>query len=114
VRAGDYTGAVVPAGERLLWAKAGEIIANRHTLDAGKTYFFKMEIRMRVRFELLAEADAEAAIAELDYTTLTDEGRERSAEILADDFEEAIEVADEAAEDASEESASDSAAATER
>lgn len=97
-RARDYTGAVVPAGERVIWARSGNVSAIRYTLEPGKTYYFEQEVKMgamraRVSLEPMDEDDFREVTAELDFKALTDEGRARAAEILAADYQEAIEVA---------------------
>jgi len=97
-RARDYTGAVVPAGERIIWARSGNVSAIRFTLEPGRTYYFEQEVKMgamraRVSLEPMDEDDFRETTAELDFKSLTDEGRARAAEILATDFQEAVEVA---------------------
>lgn len=97
-RARDYTGAVVPAGERVIWARSGNVSAIRFTLEPGRTYYFEQEVKMgamraRVGLEPMDEEEFREVTAELDFKALTDEGRERAAEILAEDYQEAVEVA---------------------
>jgi hypothetical protein len=97
-RARDYTGAVVPAGERVIWARSGNVSAIRYTLEPGRTYYFEQEVKMgamraRVSLEPMDEDDFREETADLDFKALTEEGRARAAEILADDYQEAIAVA---------------------
>ena len=97
-RARDYTGAVVPAGERVIWARSGNVSAIRFTLEPGRTYYFEQEVKMgamraRVSLEPMDEDDFREATTELDFKALTEEGRARAAEILATDYQEAVEVA---------------------
>jgi hypothetical protein len=97
-RARDYTGAVVPAGERVIWARSGNVSAIRFTLEPGRTYYFEQEVKMgamraRVSLEPMDEEEFREATADLDFKALTDEGRARAAEILAEDYQEAVEVA---------------------
>lgn len=103
-RARDYTGAVVPAGERVIWARSGNVSAIRFTLEPGRTYYFEQEVKMgamraRVSLEPMDEEDFREATAELDFKALTAEGRSRAAEILAEDYEEAVTVASGIADD---------------
>ena len=103
-RARDYTGAVVPAGERVIWARSGNVSAIRFTLEPGKTYYFEQEVKMgamraRVAIEPMDEEEFREVTADLDFKALTEEGRARAAEILAEDYEEAITVASGVADD---------------
>jgi hypothetical protein len=97
-RARDYTGGVVPAGERVIWARSGNVSAIRFKLEPGQTYYFEQEVKMgamraRVGLEPMDADDFREATAELDFKALTAEGRARAAEILATDYQEAVEVA---------------------
>jgi hypothetical protein len=93
-----YTFAVVPAGEHIVWARSGNVTALKATLEAGKTYYFEQKVKMgglkaRVSLEPMAEADALEQIGKDPWTTLTDEGKEKGAEALAEDYAEAVEIA---------------------
>jgi len=97
-RARVYTGAVVPAGERVVWARSGNVSAVKLNLEAGKTYYFDQEVRMgglraRVRLVQLSEEEGRSETEGLDFKQLTDEGRERAQEIIAADYAEALAVA---------------------
>lgn len=97
-RARDYVGAVVPAGQRVIWARSGNVSAIRYTLEPGKTYYFEQEVKMgamraRVGLEPMDEEEFREVTAELDFKALTEEGRARAAEILAEDYQEAVAVA---------------------
>ena len=97
-RARDFTGAVVPAGERIVWARSGNVSAIKVNLEAGKTYYFDQEVRMggiraRVRLVQLSEEEGMSEAKGLDFKQLTDEGQERAREIIAADYAEAKAVA---------------------
>ena len=97
-RSRNYTGAVVPAGEHVIWAWSGNVSAIRYTLEPGRTYYFEQETKMgamrsRVNIERMDEDDFREEAADLDFRALTDEGRARAAEILAEDYQEAVAVA---------------------
>jgi hypothetical protein len=94
----SYTFAAVPAGEHLLWSSSGNVSAINVTLEAGKFYYFEQKVKMgglkaRVSLEPMAEADARESFGKEKYTTLTDEGRAKGAEELAEHHAEAVEIA---------------------
>ena len=93
-----YTFTTVPAGEHIVWSRSGNVSALKVTLEAGKTYYFEQKVKMggikaRVSLEPMAEAEALEQIAKDPWTTLTDEGKEKGAEHLAEDHAEAVEMA---------------------
>jgi hypothetical protein len=93
-----YTYTTVAAGEHIVWARSGNVSALKVTLEAGKTYYFEQKVKMggikaRVSLEPMAEAEALEQIAKDPWTSLTDEGKEKGAEHLAEDHAEAVETA---------------------
>ena len=94
----SYTFAAVPAGEHLLWSSSGNVSVLKVTLEAGKIYYFEQKVKMggikaRVSLEPMAEADARESFGKEKYTTLTDEGRAKGAEELAEHYAEAVAAA---------------------
>lgn len=93
-----YTYGVVPAGEHIVWSTSGNVTAIKVTLEAGKTYYFEQKVKMggikaRVSLIPMAEAEALEQIAKDPWTSLTDEGKEKGAEHLAENHAEAVETA---------------------
>lgn len=90
-----YTFAKVSPGLHLFWAKAENTSALELKVNAGETYYLKQGIRMggmKARVKLMA-VDAEEgkkAMQKCKYTELTDEGRERGMEIVANKYETAL------------------------
>ena len=83
-----------PPAERVVWSRSGNVSALKVNLEGGKTYDFEQEVRMgglraRVNLVHLGDADGMQAKEGLDFKRLTEEGKERAAEILATDLEEA-------------------------
>jgi hypothetical protein len=94
----SYTFAAVPAGEHLIWSSSGNVSVLKVNLEAGKIYYFEQEIRggamkARVALEPMDEAEALEAIGKDKRTTLTEEGRVKGAEELAEHHAEALEIA---------------------
>jgi hypothetical protein len=100
-----YTFAAVPAGEHIVWSTSGNVVALKVTLEAGQVYYFEQKVKMggikaRVSLVPMAPELALEQIGKDPWTTLTDEGKEKGAEHMAEDHAEAVEtaVAPEAAE----------------
>jgi len=99
LRGKQYVGAVVPAGESVVWARSGNLSATRIDLEAGATYYFRIGTRMgaikaRANLEGKEAEEAAADIEGLPFRQLTEEGRAQALEIAAEEFSEAVAEAD--------------------
>jgi hypothetical protein len=94
-KGGTYVATTVPAGEHVLWSRSGNVSSLKVNLEAGKTYYVEQEpkvggLRARVNIELIDEAAGERAVEKSKYSALTGEGRERGAEFVAAEYQEAV------------------------
>jgi hypothetical protein len=93
-----YTFGSVPAGEHIVWSTSGNVTALKVTLEAGQVYYFEQKVKMgglKARVSLVP-MEAEVAleqVADDPWTTLTDEGKEKGAEHLAENHAEAVATA---------------------
>jgi hypothetical protein len=96
-----YAHAYLDPGEYTFWSRAENVSAVTQTVEAGKTYYFKQKVKMgglkaRVSVEFLSDAEGQQVLDKCaSYSTLTEAGRARAAEIAA----EKQQVADEKATD---------------
>jgi hypothetical protein len=94
-----YAHAYLEPGEYTFWSRAENVSAVKQAVEAGKTYYFKQGVKMgglkaRVSVEFLSEAEGLEVLEKCaSYSTLTEAGKTRAAEIAA----EKSEVADEKA-----------------
>jgi len=94
-----YTHVYLDPGSYIFWSKAENVSAMEFAVEAGKTYFFKQKakvgaLKARVKVEFLEETEGREALEKCEkYSTLTDAGRARAAEIAAEDFSTAREKA---------------------
>jgi len=85
-----YASAYVEPGEHLFWSRAENVSALTATVEAGKTYYLKQNVRMgglkaRVKLEILDETEGHEMLAKCGHhSTLTEAGRARAAEIAAE------------------------------
>ncbi len=89
-----YTYALVPEGEHLFWAKAEDTSTLEMEVVGGRTYYLKQTARMgfnkaRVNLSITNEAEAQETFEKAPYISLTDAGRARGAEIVANRHERA-------------------------
>ena len=83
-----YSFAQVPAGKRLFWTKSENTSAMELDVEAGKTYYLKVKMKMgigKARAKLLQvdEAEAQKYFQKCSYVEPSDKGLARSAEIVA-------------------------------
>jgi len=89
-RGNTYATAEVEPGTHIFWGKAENVSAMEYTVEAGKTYFLKLKVKMggfkaRVRVEFLAEKEGEEALKNCKkYSTFTAAGQERAAVIVGE------------------------------
>ena len=88
-KARGYSFAQVPAGTRLFWGKAENTSGVEVTVEAGKTYYFKVGLRMglakaRVNMEEISAAEADGLFAKCGYVVPTEAGLQRASEIAAE------------------------------
>ena len=93
-----YIWAYVEPGKHLFWSKGENISALELEVEAGKTYYLFQKVKfgaMKARVSLapMTEVEAQEAISKCNYAKLTDEGRQRGAEIAAASFARAQEKA---------------------
>ena len=95
-----YAHAYLEPGTYTFWARAENVSAVVHTVEAGTTYFLKQAVRMgglkaRVEIGFLSDEEGEKVLDKCNqFSTLTDSGRARAAEIAAEKLETAKEKAD--------------------
>lgn len=97
-RGKHYHFATVPPGTHVFWSRAENVSALELTVEAGKTYYLKQNVRIgglkaRVKLIVVTEQEGEEAIAKSKFTQLTDEGKTRAAEIAAEKYQVAVEKA---------------------
>ncbi len=83
-----YSFAQVPAGKRLFWTKSENTSALELEVEAGKTYFLKVKIKMglakaRARILQIDEKEAQDYFEKCSYVEPTEEGLTRAVEIVA-------------------------------
>lgn len=93
-----YTFGAVAAGEHVVWARSGNVAALKVTFEAGQVYYFELKPKMggmkaRVSLEPMTAEVALEQVADDPWTSLTDEGKEKGAEHLAEDYAEAVTIA---------------------
>ena len=85
-----YAHAYLEPGEYTFWSRAENVSAVKHTVEAGKTYYFKQKVKMgglkaRVSVEFLSDAEGQETLDKCaSFSKLTDAGRARAAEIAAE------------------------------
>ncbi len=91
VTKGDtYASAYVEPGEHLFWSRAENVSALTATVEAGRTYYLKQNVRMgglkaRVKLEAIDETEGQEMLAKCGHhSTLTEAGKARAAEIAAE------------------------------
>lgn len=96
-----YTHVYLDPGTYIFWSRAENVSAIEYEVAAGQTYFIKHKVKMgglkaRVRTEFLSEEEGLAALKKCEkYSTLTDAGKARGAEISAEKYAVAKEKASE-------------------
>ncbi len=83
-----YSFAQVPAGKRLFWTKSENTSAFELDVEAGKTYYLQVKIKMglgkaRAAIVQIDEAEAEKYFDKCGYVEPTEEGLARAVEIVA-------------------------------
>lgn len=87
-----YAHVYLDPGTYVFWSRAENVSAVEFEVEAGKTYFMKQKakvggLKTRVRTEFLAEEEGLEALGKCEkFSTLTDAGRTRGAEISAEKF----------------------------
>jgi hypothetical protein len=95
-----YAHAYLEPGMYTFWSRAENVSAVVHTVEAGKTYYLKQAVRIgglkaRVHVEFLTDEEGAYVLGRCNYySTLTDAGLARAAEIAAEKREIAKEKAD--------------------
>lgn len=91
-KSNTYLHAYLDPGTYVFWSKAENVSAVEFSVEAGKTYYFKQKVKIgmmkaRVKAQFLTDAEG---LKELDkcekFSTLTDAGKTRGAEIAAEKF----------------------------
>ena len=91
-RSKSYIYTYVAPGKHTVWAAAENVSAEEIEVEAGKTYYFQVSIKMgimkaRVKLKLLPEDSAKAKLGKCKkFTTLTEAGKSRGAEIASNRF----------------------------
>jgi len=83
-----YSFAQVPAGTRLFWTKSENTSVLEMEVEAGRTYYLKVKIKMglakaRAKILEIDEATAQKFFQKCSYVEPSDEGLTRAAEIVA-------------------------------
>ena len=83
-----YSFAQVPAGKRLFWTKSENTSAFELEVEAGKTYYLKVAMKMgfnkaRAKILQIDETEAEKYFQKCSYVEPTEEGLARAVEIAA-------------------------------
>ena len=95
-----YAHAYLEPGLYTFWSRAENVSAVIQTVEAGKTYYLKQAVRMgglkaRVEIGFLSDEEGEHVLGRCNqFSTLTEAGRARAAEIAAEKLETAKEKAD--------------------
>jgi len=90
-----YSFAQVPAGKRLFWTKSENTSALELEVEAGKTYYFKVRIKMglvkaRARILQVDEKEAQDYFEKCSYVEPTEEGLTQAVEIVANRKDRAV------------------------
>lgn len=89
-RGSSYFFAQVPPGKHVFWSKSENVDALELQVEAGKTYYIQQHVQMggfraRTRIEVLAEAAGKEALAKCKkHGTLTEKGRAKGREHVAE------------------------------
>jgi len=99
LRGRQYTGAAVPSGNHVIWARSGNVSAVRLELEPGQTYYFRIgtnlgAIKARADLEQKGEAEALSDIEDLPFRQLTQDGIDKATEIASEEYGEAIQEAE--------------------
>ncbi len=95
-----YAHAYLEPGLYTFWSRAENVSAVIQTVEAGKIYYLKQAVRMgglkaRVETAFLSDEEGEHVLGRCNqFSTLTEAGRARAAEIAAEKLETAKEKAD--------------------
>ena len=96
-----YAHAYLEPGEYTFWSRAENVSAVKHTVEAGKIYYFKQQVKMgglkaRVSVEFLSDVEGQEVLDKCaSFSILTDVGKVRAAEIAAEKGDKADEKAGE-------------------
>jgi hypothetical protein len=99
-RGNSYFFAPVAPGRHVFWSKSENVDALELDVQAGGTYYIQQHVQMggfraRTRLEVLDEARGKEALAKCKkHGTLTDEGREKGAELVRDHLQDTREDLD--------------------
>jgi hypothetical protein len=94
-----YAHAYLEPGEYTFWSRAENVSAVNQVVEAGKTYYLKQKVKMgglkaRVSVEILSDAEGLEVLEKCaSFSTLTEAGKVRAAEIAAEKGEIAEEKA---------------------
>ncbi len=94
-----YAHAYLEPGEYTFWSRAENVSAVKQTIEAGKTYYFKQQVKIgglkaRVSVEFLSETEGQEVLDKCaSFSVLTDVGKVRAAEIAAEKRDKADEKA---------------------
>lgn len=94
-----YTHVYLDPGTYVFWSRAENVSAVEYAVVAGETYYFKQKVKMggfkaRVRAEFLSEDEGLEALKKCEkYSTLTEAGKARGGEIVAEKYATAKEKA---------------------
>jgi hypothetical protein len=89
-RGSSYFFAQVPPGQHVFWSKSENVDALELQVEAGKIYYIQQHVQMggfraRTRLEVLAEAAGKEALAKCKkHGTLTEKGRAKGREHVAE------------------------------
>jgi len=90
-----YSFAQVPAGKVLFWTKSENTSAIELEVEAGKTYYLKVKIKMglgkaRAKILHIDEAEAETYFKKCSYVEPSEKGLARAVEIVANRKDRAV------------------------
>jgi len=89
-KSNTYLHIYLDPGTYVFWSRAENVSAVEYTVEAGKTYYFKQKVKMgmmkaRVRVLPLSETEGLEVLDECEkFSTMTDAGKVRGAEIAAE------------------------------
>jgi len=107
-RGNSYFFAYVEPGRHVFWSKSENVDALELEVEAGGIYYIQQQVQMgafraRTRLEVLGELEGKDALARCKkHGTLTDEGRDKGAEIVRDHLKDTREDLDRRAAEARE------------